>query len=76
VQDVTGAPHVVWQTTPDRAPSGPVVASGSVRGRFSLASKSQVQSVDGRLRPQAAQPNQIASAAPTVTVLRKVPRMR
>jgi hypothetical protein len=76
VQDVTGVPHVFWQTTPDRDPSGPVAASGSDRGRFSLASKSQVVFVDGRPRPQAEQQNETASVAPIVTVFRKVARMR
>jgi hypothetical protein len=76
VQDVTGGAHVFWQTTPERDPSGPVAASGSVRGRFSLASKSQVQFADGRPRPQAEQQNETARVAPIVTVFRKVPRMR
>jgi hypothetical protein len=70
---MTGVPQVVWQTIPERDPSGPVVASGSVRGRFSLASKSHVQSVDARPRPQAEQEKQTARATATLLT---VPGMR
>jgi hypothetical protein len=75
-QDVTGVPHVFWQTTLGRDPSGPGAASGSESGRPSLASKSQVQCVVGSSGAQAEQQAQTERAAPTVTVLRKVPRMR
>lgn len=61
---VTGGLQVSWHTVAGSVPSGPALASGSESGRFSLASKSHVQSVVGGGRPQARSAVTRRAAAP------------
>lgn len=72
MHEVAGVPHVFWQTPLGSEPSGPGAASGSDNGRFSLASKSQVQCVAGS-GAHAAQQAMAAMAALSVARMRYTP---
>ncbi len=73
VHEVAGVPHVFWQTAAGNAPSGPAAASGSERGRDSLASKSHVQFVAAIVGLHAELPVAAATKTRDATRLGAVP---
>ena len=62
VHVVAGGPQVAWHSEAARRPASSAAASGSAKGRDSLASKSHVQFSDGMPGAQEAQTSRNAKA--------------